>query len=52
MTTPVLLCILAATSVQDPVFVETRFHRVHLRNGNFIDGQILSEKPVSLELKL
>src|SRR6185436_15937694 len=33
-------------------WVETRFHRVHLRNGNFIDGNVtgLSDRAVSLKL--
>lgn len=30
----------ASVFAQDAVWVETRFHRVHLRNGNFIDGKV------------
>jgi HEAT repeat protein len=43
-----------AQSSSGPVFEEIRFHRVHLKNGNFIDGQLLSdgEKEVSLKLKI
>ena len=26
-------------------WLETRFHRVHLLNGNFIDGQLVSDSP-------
>jgi len=35
---------------QDVQWVETRFHRVHLRNGNFIDGKMEAntEKEVTL----
>ncbi len=42
---------------QDPLppspWVETRFHRVHLRNGNAVDGQLVraSAKAVTLQLK-
>lgn len=34
-------------------WVETRFHRVHLRNGNFIDGNVtgLTDREVSLKLR-
>ena len=33
---------------------EVRFHRVHLMNGNFIDGQLVTQTPklVTLELKV
>lgn len=33
---------------------ETRFHRVHLRNGNFIDGKMIKEtaREVTLQLKV
>ncbi len=34
---------LLAAVAQDPVFIETRFERVHLRNGSFIDGRIVKE---------
>ena len=44
-----------ALSAQDgqSEWVETRFHRVHLRNGNFIDGLLVkeTEKAVTLRLK-
>jgi HEAT repeat protein len=37
---------------QDPVVAESRFHRVHLKNGNFIDGQLVKESPNEIVLKL
>lgn len=37
----VLLAAPAALSAQEVSWVETRFHRVHLQNGNFIDGHVL-----------
>ncbi len=33
-------------------WVETRFHRVHLRNGNFIDGLLVKETDKSITLRL
>lgn len=39
-TAAVLFAAPAAASAQDYVWTETRFHRVHLRNGNFIDGKV------------
>lgn len=44
---------LCAALAQDVSWVETRFHRVHLRNGNFIDGRLVRESPalVVLEMK-
>lgn len=33
-------------------FTENRFHRVHLRNGNFIDGQMLKDMPQEVLLKI
>jgi HEAT repeat protein len=38
---------------QEVTWVETSFHRVHLRNGNFIDGKLLSlsDREVSLALQ-
>ena len=40
------LVVLVASSglqAQDGSWVETRFHRVHLLNGNFIDGHLIGE---------
>jgi HEAT repeat protein len=45
---------LSATAVaQEYSWVETKFHRVHLRNGNFIDGNVtgLTERDVYLKLR-
>lgn len=39
-------------ALQDPQFVEARFHRVHLKNGNFIDGDLLRETETEVGLKL
>jgi HEAT repeat protein len=38
---------------QDTQWVETRFHRVHLRNGNVIDGQMVAntDKAVTLSIR-
>ena len=33
-------------------FRETRFHRVHLRNGNFVDGDLLRNEPEAVTLKV
>jgi HEAT repeat protein len=42
----------AGAVAQEIVWLETRFHRVHLRNGNFLDGKLLqmTEKDVILQL--
>lgn len=40
---------------QDPPstpWVETRFHRVHLRNGNFIDGQLVQQNAKGVVLQM
>jgi len=37
---------------QDAKMVETRFHRVHLKNGNFVDGALLRESDQEVILKL
>jgi HEAT repeat protein len=33
-------------------WVETRFHRVHLLNGNFIDGQLIGESDRTLTMRV
>ena len=33
-------------------WVETRFHRIHLRNGNFIDGQLVQDTPKAVILQI
>lgn len=45
------LCLLVLA--QDARPSETRFHRVHLRNGNFVDGDLIkdTEREVMLRLK-
>lgn len=47
-----LLSGLRAASAQDYTWVETRFHRVHLRNGNFIDGNVLNVTDHTVVLRL
>lgn len=47
----VFLCGLVAAA-QDYTWVETRFHRVHLRNGNFIDGKVLEVTDREVQLRL
>ncbi len=37
---------------QDLPWQEIRFHRVHLRNGNFIDGQLVRETSSTVHLQL
>src|SRR5579863_5052333 len=37
---------------QDGVWVETNFNRVHLRNGAYIDGHLLSETPHSIAMNI
>ncbi|RPH52055.1 MAG: hypothetical protein EHM91_00610 [Planctomycetota bacterium] len=49
------LGILAASSglqAQDGNWVEIRFHRIHLLNGNFIDGNLIGESDRALTMKL
>ncbi|HVR86845.1 MAG TPA: HEAT repeat domain-containing protein [Planctomycetota bacterium] len=42
----------APAAAQDVVWIETQFHRVHLRNGNFIDGKIVlvNDREVRLDV--
>lgn len=37
---------------QDGTWAETRFHRVHLINGNFIDGQLIKDTPQGATLTI
>jgi HEAT repeat protein len=41
-----------AADQEDPRYVETRFHRVFLRNGNVLDGELIEQTPQSILLKL
>lgn len=43
---------LMASAVQDPAWVEIRFHRIHLRNGNFIDGSLIRQDSKEVVVKL
>jgi HEAT repeat protein len=55
---PVLMALVALAggalpaAAQDNTWVETRFHRVHLQNGNFIDGHILANSDRDIRLQL
>jgi HEAT repeat protein len=42
----------AARQSQDPSWVEVRFHRVYLTNGNFIDGQLMKNTPQGATLQM
>lgn len=42
----------SAVPAQDGTWSETRFHRVHLRNGNFIDGRLVQDTNAMVVLKL
>lgn len=42
----------AQNQTVDPSWTETRFHRVHLRNGNFIDGRLVRESTTQIVLKM
>lgn len=35
-----------------PQWVETRFHRIHLKNGNFVDGTLVRKDPRTVVLKM
>src|SRR5579863_8190075 len=41
-----------AWAQQDPVWQEIRFYRVHLRNGNFIDGDLVKQSSKEVVLRL
>ena len=43
---------LEAQDTRVGTWLETRFHRVHLLNGNFIDGQLVSDSPKLVVLKV
>jgi HEAT repeat protein len=49
----ITLALLAVLSVQSSgEWTETRFHRVHLRNGNFVDGHLIDNQPEYVTLKI
>jgi HEAT repeat protein len=41
-----------AAALQQEGWSETSFHRIYLRNGNFIDGRVISDKPNEVILLL
>ena len=51
---PALFCLLQVTTGQDPrvEWFETRFDRVHLRNGRFVDGKLLKSTPEAVILQI
>lgn len=52
MLSVLVLLALQQAPERETAWVETRFHRVHLANGNFIDGQMVEESPRLVVLKL
>lgn len=51
--TPTWLLALALGALPQAVSQdEARFHRIHLRNGNFLDGQIVRQSPSEVQLLL
>jgi HEAT repeat protein len=46
------LSFLAAAQAIPDGWTEVRFHRVHLRNGNFIDGNVIADKPGEVVLMM
>jgi HEAT repeat protein len=42
----------ARAAAQEVEWIEIRFHRVHLRNGNFIDGTLDRQSPSQVVLKM
>ena len=48
-----LIALLAQGKTADgPTLTEHRFHRVHLRNGNFIDGELVRQSAKEIVLRL
>lgn len=52
MLTLMALMALQQQPDRETAWIETRFHRVHLANGNFIDGQMVEESNRLIVLKL
>lgn len=48
----ILMAVATPLWAQQDGFSESRFHRIHLRNGNFIDGTVISDKPGEIVLLL
>ena len=51
-TVLLLACTAPSLGAQEITWVETRFHRVHLQNGNFIDGHVLRVTDSDVLLRL
>ncbi|HEX7901407.1 MAG TPA: hypothetical protein VF950_26850, partial [Planctomycetota bacterium] len=51
ISTLALLTALAAQQTSE-VWTEIRFHRVHLRNGNFVDGTLVANEQESVTLRV
>jgi len=51
-TVLLLACTAPSLGAQEITWVETRFHRVHLQNGNFIDGHVLQVTNSDVLLRL
>lgn len=47
-----LLTALAAQPAPQGTSTESRFHRVHLRNGNFVDGHLQSQSSAEVTLRM
>lgn len=52
MTLWLAILLQAGSPAAQDAWQEIRFHRVHLRNGNFIDGQLVRETPSTVHLQL
>ncbi len=46
------LLLLATAGAQEETWTESRFHRVHLKNGNFIDGKLVRDAADAVTLQL
>lgn len=47
-----LIALALSMLLQQEGWQETSFHRIHLRNGNFIDGKVIADKPNEVILLL
>ncbi len=50
--TLLLAFMFSSASAQEFAWTESRFHRVHLRNGNFIDGKLLQANDLNVLLQI